>query len=281
MYRDGFSQTLGQSRAENYERPVVGCAGNGSQNKNKLTGHLTKKINFLDFITIFSQSMRDPESARQEVESTVASHKKHGMKEHKDDEQQSAAEAQCSADAEAPETSLAPAPDEQQQKVEKAEQERQDIQDRYLRTLAEFENYKKRVAREKAGLIAYGTEKLALELLPVIDNFERAFEQAKKAEHIQPVVDGVAMILKQLEEMLKKFNITPFNTVGERFDPEKHEAMAQQEKPDTEDNTVVQEFQRGYLINEKLLRPARVIVSKKPSQETPPSTDHEPKTWTA
>lgn len=211
----------------------------------------------------------------------MAFHKKHGMREHKDDEQQSAAEAQRSADEEAPETGVASAPDEQQQKLEKAEQEREEIHDRYLRTLAEFENFKKRVAKEKAGLIAYGIEKLALELLPVIDNFERAFEQAKQAEHVQPVVGGVAMILKQFEEVLKKFNIKPFNAVGEHFDPEKHEAMAQQEQPDIEENTVVQEFQRGYLINDKLLRPARVIVSKKPSQENPQPSDHEPRTWTA
>jgi len=167
--------------------------------------------------------------------------------------------------------------------IEKTEQEKQELHDRHLRTLAEFENFKKRVAKEKAGLVAYGSEKLALELLPVLDNFERAFEQAKNAVDVQPVVEGVAMILKQLDEALKKFNIRPFSAVGERFDPEKHEAMAQQEHPDAEENTVLQEFQKGYLINDKLLRPARVIVSKRPPQADSNSqpSSHEPRSWTA
>lgn len=160
------------------------------------------------------------------------------------------------------------------ERLKKAENEKQETYDRLLRTMAEFENYKKRVAKEKVGLITYGTEKLAFELLPVVDNFERAFEQAKNAKEVQPVVEGIEMILKQFVEVLEKFNIKAFNSVGEPFDPEKHEAMAQQEHHEHKENTVIDEFQRGYFLDNRLLRPARVIVSKSSSNKV--EKDSEP-----
>lgn len=156
------------------------------------------------------------------------------------------------------------------ERLEKTEREKQEISDRLLRTMAEFDNYKKRVLREKEDLMKYGTEKFACELLPVVDNFERAFEQAKSAEEIQPVVEGIEMILKQLVDVLEKFHVTSFDSVGEPFDPEKHEAMAQQEHDEHEENTVISEFQKGYYLRDRLLRPARVIVSK-----NPPKNDEE------
>ncbi len=154
-----------------------------------------------------------------------------------------------------------------EQKREQAEKEKDEISDRLLRTMAEFDNYKKRVAREKKDLIDYGAERLAAELLPVADNFERALEQAYKAESVEPVIEGIEMILKQFIGALEKFNIVSFESVGEQFDPEKHEAMAQQEHDEYGENTVISEYQKGYTIHDKLLRAARVIVSKgKPEQ---------------
>ncbi len=161
-------------------------------------------------------------------------------------------------------------PEKLSKKLEKAEKEKQEINDRLLRTMAEFDNYKKRVNREKEDLIKHGTEKLALELLPVVDNFERALEQAKDAgdaEDVGPVIDGIEMILKQLINTLEKFHVKPFDSVGKPFDPEKHEAMAQQEHGGYESNTVIEEFHKGYSLRDKLLRPARVIVSREPSEK--------------
>jgi len=155
---------------------------------------------------------------------------------------------------------------ELQEKLDKAEQEKKELSERLLRTLAEFDNYKKRVSREKEDLLKYGNEKLAFELLPVLDNFERALEQAKIAQEIGTVVEGIDMMLKQFMSALEKFSIKPFSSVGEPFDPQRHDAMAQQEHPDHEDNTVMAEFQKGYYLSDKLLRPARVIVSKKPEE---------------
>lgn len=148
--------------------------------------------------------------------------------------------------------------------LEKVKQENKELSDRLLRTLAEFDNYRKRVTREKEELTTYGTERLALALLPVLDNFERACEQAHTARDVQQVVSGIEMILKQLRSTLEKFNIKPFDATGEMFDPEKHEAVAQQEHESYPANTVTAEVQKGYYLGDKLLRPARVIVAREP-----------------
>ena len=139
--------------------------------------------------------------------------------------------------------------------------------------MAEFDNYKKRVIREKEDLIKYGTGKFAYELLSVVDNFERAVEQAKSAEEIQSIAEGIEMILKQFLDVLEKFHVTSFDSVGEPFDPEKHEAMAQQEHDGHKENTVISELQKGYSLRDRLLRPARVIVSKGPSKNDEESSE--------
>lgn len=145
------------------------------------------------------------------------------------------------------------------------EQEKNELSDRLLRTMAEFDNYRKRATREKEGLVKYGTERIAFEILPVVDNFERALEQSHQATDPGAVVDGLKMILKQLMAALEKFEIKPFTSIGEQFNPEIHEAMAQQEHPDHEDNTVIEQFQKGYMLGERMLRPARVLVSRAPA----------------
>jgi molecular chaperone GrpE len=152
-------------------------------------------------------------------------------------------------------------------KLEEVEKEKNEFSDRLLRTMAEFDNYRKRVAREKEDLIKYGNEKFAFDLLSVMDNFERSLEQAKTSQEVEPVIEGIEMILKQFVSAMEKFHVKPFESVGEPFDPERHEAMAQQEHDEYEENTVIEEYQKGYCLKEKLLRPARVIVSKSEGKE--------------
>jgi molecular chaperone GrpE len=152
-------------------------------------------------------------------------------------------------------------------KLEEVEKEKNEFSDRLLRTMAEFDNYRKRVAREKEDLIKYGNEKFAFDILSVMDNFERSLEQARKSQEVEPVIEGIEMIRKQFVSALEKFHIMPFESVGESFDPERHEAMAQQEHDEYEENTVIEEYQKGYFLKEKLLRPARVIVSKSTEKE--------------
>ena len=152
-------------------------------------------------------------------------------------------------------------------KLEEVEKEKNEFSDRLLRNMAEFDNYRKRVAREKEDLIKYGNEKFAFDILSVMDNFERSLEQAKTSQEVEPVIEGIEMIRKQFVSALEKFDVKPFESVGEPFDPERHEAMAQQEHDEYEENTVIEEYQKGYFLKEKLLRPARVIVSKSTEKE--------------
>lgn len=142
--------------------------------------------------------------------------------------------------------------------------------DRFLRVQAELENYKKRVEREKSSLVKYGNEELIKAILPVIDNLERAINHPS-GENSDGLSDGlkegIKITLNQLLQVLEKFGVTPVPSVGERFDPSKHEAMMQVESTDHEPNTVVAELQKGYFLNDRLIRPAMVSVAQPPRQE--------------
>lgn len=152
--------------------------------------------------------------------------------------------------------------------LEQTEKEKQDLYDRLLRSTADFDNFRKRVSREKDELIRYGNEKLARELLPVVDNFERALQQAENSPDNKALREGIEMILKQFITVLDKFGVKYFTSVGQPFDPNKHEAMVHQESSEHEENAVISEFQKGYYLHDKLLRPAMVVVAKKPAENS-------------
>lgn len=174
-------------------------------------------------------------------------------------------EAAAAAAADGKEDS--PSAEELAIQLEQKEKERLELYDQLLRTMADFDNYKKRVAKDKDDLIRYGHEKLFRELLPVIDNFERALEQAKNSPDQKALQEGIAMILKQFVSALEKFGVKEFSSVGQVFDPNKHEAMTHQESAGHEENTVMAEFQKGYNLNDRLLRAAMVAVAKRPAEE--------------
>ena len=135
--------------------------------------------------------------------------------------------------------------------------------DKYLRERADLENYRKRVQKEKEEILKYGNESLILELLPSVDNLERAISHA--SEEPSAIIEGVRLTLSMLQSTLKKFGVTQLETApGTPFDPALHQAMSQVETADQEPNTVVSELQRGYLLNERLLRPAMVTVAVAP-----------------
>jgi molecular chaperone GrpE len=139
--------------------------------------------------------------------------------------------------------------------------------DRLLRQAADIENYKKRAAREKADSIRYGNESLVRELLPVLDNLERALGYAKEGGDGHPLLEGIELVRKSLLETLSRHGVNPIAALGERFDPAKHEAVAQIESREHDPNTVVEEHQKGYYLADRLLRPARVVVSKAPENK--------------
>lgn len=149
------------------------------------------------------------------------------------------------------------------QELEEARAQAQENYDKFVRLYAEFDNYRKRVAREKAELVRYGNEELLRELLPVVDNLERALEHARRdPSNPQAILEGIELILEQVKGLLKRFGVEPIAAVGEKFDPLRHEAVGEEEREDVEPGEVVQEVLRGYMLNDRLLRPAKVIVAK-------------------
>lgn len=148
------------------------------------------------------------------------------------------------------------------QQLETKEQEAKTSYERLLRQAAELENFKKRTIREREESIRYANEALIRDLLPVVDNLERAVAHAQGGGNGKPLVEGVEMVLKGLVDVLNKHGVTPIDAVGQPFDPVKHEAMAQVESEKHEPNTVIQEHHKGYLFHSRLLRPALVSVAK-------------------
>ena len=144
-----------------------------------------------------------------------------------------------------------------------AKAEASDHHDRMLRMAAELDNYKKRAARELDDIKKYATENLIRQLLSVVDNLERAIASASSdSPNDKGVVDGVALTLTEITKILEKHHVSPIQALGEPFDPAFHQAMCQEECADQPPNTVVQEFQKGYLMHDRLLRPTMVVVSK-------------------
>ena len=137
-------------------------------------------------------------------------------------------------------------------------------QEQYLRTLAEMENLRKRTQRDKEDLAKYANESILREILPVIDNLERAVEHAEQAENDDGLFEGVQMTLTQFNQLLSKFGVEPVDAVGQLFDPAYHQAMGQMESAEHPVNTVVQQMQKGYELNKRLLRPAFVLLAKAP-----------------
>jgi molecular chaperone GrpE len=153
------------------------------------------------------------------------------------------------------------------EQLQAKEKEATENYDRYLRQVAELENFRKRASREKQEAIRFANEALVKDLLPVVDNLERAVMHAKGGGNGKPLVEGVEMVLRGFFDTLAKHGVVPIAAVGERFDPEKHEAMAQIESGTHEPNTVVEEHHKGYLLRDRLLRPALVSIAKAPKSQ--------------
>ena len=158
---------------------------------------------------------------------------------------------------------------EMAEKLESLEQESKETHDRLLRVSAEFENYKKRAAREMTEFRKFANESFAKALLPVVDNLDRAIESSSNDKQTDSsVVEGVSMTLKEIMRVLEQFSMKPFESIGETFDPGFHQAMYQEETEEYPDNTIIKELQKGYMIHDRLLRPAMVVVSKSKKDAT-------------
>jgi molecular chaperone GrpE len=145
------------------------------------------------------------------------------------------------------------------------QRERDDLRDQLLRKAAEFDNYRKRVARERGELAEFAAQELLLEVLPILDNFERALAVAVPSD-ADAYREGVELIFKQLQDLLKKRGVTPIDSVGADFDPNVHQAIAHEVSATHRDGEIMAEVQRGYRLGDRLLREAMVKVAKRDDQ---------------
>ncbi len=135
------------------------------------------------------------------------------------------------------------------------------LNDKYLRLAAEFENYKRLIQRDQRDQIRFGNEQLLKELLPVVDNLERAIKSSREGGSSEVLIQGVDLTLKQLTGALTRFHVVPVETVGRPFDPATHQAVTSVASDKVPDQHIVDEFQRGYLLHDRILRAAMVSVS--------------------
>jgi molecular chaperone GrpE len=140
-----------------------------------------------------------------------------------------------------------------------------------LRVSAEFENYKKRTAREMADFKKFANQSLLKELLPIIDNFELAIKAAAEAPDGKDacLLDGVELTRKEILKIFENFHVEPIDALGKPFDPNFHEAVMREESDEHPENTVVNELQKGYLMHDRLLRPSMVVVAMPKNKNSP------------
>ncbi len=175
---------------------------------------------------------------------------------------------------EAPASALAQTEVELKKLIEQLEEKTKEAAanyDKFLRACADLENYKKRVEKEKGEIISFSNERLIKELLPVVDNLERAIDhihvpagikQGEGESDLSAVKEGVKLVLDNFLSILKKSGIEVISALGERFDPTKHEAVSQEETSEYEPGMVIKEFHKCYYLNKRLLRPALVVIAK-------------------
>lgn len=146
---------------------------------------------------------------------------------------------------------------------EEPKKEEVDYKAKYFYIAAEMDNYRKRMEREKENLLKYGNERVLNDLLQVVDNFERTVDMLKNDQDakVKNIVTGLNMVTKQFLDALTKHGLTPVDSIGKDFDPNFHEAMAQEYAEGKKPNEIIKEFQKGYTLNGRLIRPAKVVVA--------------------
>jgi molecular chaperone GrpE len=164
----------------------------------------------------------------------------------------------------------APKKDEVQQlhqQLEELNKEKTEIFEKLQRVAADYENFQKRVPKQIDDIITYKKEKIIKTLLPTLDNLEHTLQNAHSAENLKTLVEGIRIIYDQLLDALKAHGVEQINALGQKFDPAMHEAMIQKTEADQEDEAVLEEFQKGYKLNGRVIRPSKVIINKLQSEQ--------------
>jgi molecular chaperone GrpE len=178
---------------------------------------------------------------------------------------------QESEEAKAPEEELAGL----RQELGKTQKERDDLLGRLQRVSADYANFQKRVPKQVNDSVAYEKEKILRSLLPILDNLEHTLK-AHSAESLDAVVQGVEIIYGHMLDIFKQHGVEQMQSLGEQFDPMRHEAMMRKEDPTKPSDVVLEELQKGYKIDDRVLRPTRVAVNKVPAPEPAETQDQEP-----
>ena len=155
------------------------------------------------------------------------------------------------------------------ERLAKSEEQTKELEDRLLRLAAEFDNYRKRTAREFAHLVKNANERLIFELLNTLDNFQRALDSAKTSSDYENFHKGVELIHTHMKDILIKEGLKEIEAIGKPFDPNFHEAVTQAVSDNYDEGMVMEEISKGYLLNDRLLRASKVVVSKGKSEEEP------------
>lgn len=156
---------------------------------------------------------------------------------------------------------------EQHDTIESLRKEKDELFAKLQRVSADYANYQKRAPKQISDTIGYEKERIIKTLLPALDNFEHTLQNAHSAENVDVLVKGIRIIYDQFLDILKSHNVEQIEALGESFDPAMHQAMTQQTDPDKQENIVLEEFQKGYRLNGRVIRPSKVIVNKLPAEE--------------
>jgi molecular chaperone GrpE len=166
--------------------------------------------------------------------------------------------------------------EELRRQIESLQKEKDELFAKLQRVGADYENFQKRVPKQIADTVAYEKEKIIKTLLPALDNFEHTLQNANSAESLDVLLKGIQIIYDQMLDTLKSHGVEQIKAVGEKFEPALHEAMMQRYEAEEEENIVLEEFQKGYKLNGRVIRPSKVVVNKPSSeQEVPQQEDTE------
>jgi len=160
--------------------------------------------------------------------------------------------------------------DELRQQLNDLQKEKDELFGKLQRVSADYINFQKRVPKQIDDTIAYAKEKIIKSLLPALDNFERTLRNAHDSKNTEAIIKGVRIIYDQMLDILKLHGVEPIKALGEKFDPALHESMLQKAQTEQEDNLVLEEVQKGYKLNGRVIRPSRVIVNKLPIEKIQP-----------
>jgi molecular chaperone GrpE len=156
--------------------------------------------------------------------------------------------------------------EELRQRIDQLQADRDETFQKLQRVSADYANFQKRVSKQIADTITYEKEKIIKTLLPALDNFEHTLQNADSAENADVLVKGIRIIYDQMLDILKSHGVEQVKALNEKFDPSLHEAMMRQGEPDREEDIVLEEFQKGYKLNGRVIRPSKVVVNKRPSE---------------